>query len=315
MVFCPKCHTRILENAKFCHQCGTNVDIPLADCPSCQKKNPADAQFCYACASPMRALELTPSLQGQYNKQKSRFNFDNSKVLEDEIKNVFFEELKRITHNIASKRVDDYLKAFYTKGFASTVDLRAKQLAEEFSESFQKGNSVIRIEKEMEYAVSSLALYHIIYNCKDITPFILPEKILRYEKAFRGNVNLKQMISDYLDFENERERVYTDFISMPAEMMQNVAKNFLYPSKDEFMYFISDQTISGTGKEGFAMTEFALYWKAPLEKPQKVYYHHLARLEGHKEWIKINTRFFNVSPSVNAKMLLLLEKLKNMYAL
>ena len=311
MVYCPKCHTRLVENAKFCHQCGVFVEIPLADCPACYKKNPADVPFCYTCAYPMQTMELTPVSNAN---QKSRYKFESVQVLEDDIKNLFFEELKNLANNIAPKKTDDYLKAFYTKGFAQTVDLRAKQLAENFSEMFLRNVSVLRLEKELENTVNSLALYHIIYNCKEINPLYIPEKILRYEKAYRGAVDLKQMIFDYLDFENEKERVYTDFVTMPTEVMQHAAQHFLYPAKGEFIYFISDQTISANGKEGFAMTEFALYWKAPMEKPQKVYYHHLARIESHKDWIKINTRFFNVTPSVNVKMLLLLEKLKNIYA-
>lgn len=312
MIYCSKCHTQLIEGAKFCHQCGVNVEIPLSDCPSCGKKNPADALFCYGCAHPMQPIELSTP---QYLNQKSRYAFHNVQDLEDNIKNMFFEELKRLTMSIAPRRVDDYLKAFYIKGFAATVDLRAKQLAEEGSESYSKNVSVLRLEKELEAAVNSLALYHIIYNCKDINPFYIPEKILRYEKAFRGSVNLQQMIMDYLDFNSEKETIYTDFVSMPTELMQNAAKNFLYPAKGEFIYFISDQTIKGSCKEGFAMTEFALYWKAPMDKAQKVYYHHLARIESHKDWLKVNARFFNISPSMNAKMFLLLDKLKNLYAI
>ncbi len=311
MVYCPKCHTSLVENAKFCHQCGVNIEIPLADCPSCFKKNPSDVLFCYGCAHPMKTMELSEAKQ---NNRNSRYPLDDAIELEDSIKNMFFEELKRLTNSISSKRVDDYLKSFYIKGFATTVDLRAKQLADECVDSFNKNISVLRLEKGLESAVNSLALYHVIYNCKEINPVYIPEKILRYEKARSGSVDLKQMIADYLNFENEKERVYTDFVSMPTESMQNAAKEFLYPAKGEFIYFISDQTVKGTGKEGFAMTEFALYWKAPMDKPQKVYYHHLARIESHKEWLKVNARFFNISPSMNIKMQLLLEKLRNIYA-
>lgn len=312
MIYCPKCHTQLVENAKFCHQCGNNIDIPLTECPSCQKKNPADVPFCYGCAHPMQIMELS---MPTYQSVKSRYQFDNITGLEDQIKSLFFEELKRLANTIAPKRIDDYLMSFYTKGFAQTVDLRAKQLAESSAEMSQKNIPVLKLEKDLEMAVNSLALYHILYNCKDINPFPIPEKILRYEKIHRGSVDLRQMIMDYLNFETEKERVFTDFVSMPTETMQNAAKNFLYPAKGEFIYFISDQTVSANGKEGFGMTEFAIYWKAPLDKPQKIYYHHLARLETHKDWIKINTRFFNVSPSLNIKMLLLLEKLKDIYAI
>lgn len=313
MIYCPKCHTTLVENAKFCHQCGFNIEIPLAECPSCHKKNPADVVFCYACAHPLNMLELNNPVRTSDSSMKSRYPLHNIEGLEEQIKSLFFEDLKRLALAIAPQKIDNYLLSFHTKGFASTVDLRAKQLAESFVERASGHISVMRLEKELEMSVNSLALYHIIYNCKEINPFYIPEKILRYEKAQRGNVDLKQMIFDYLDFQNEKERVFTEFVSMPTETMQNAAKNFLYPAKGEFIYFISDQSIKANGKEGFAMTEFALYWKAPLDKPQKVYYHHLARIETHKDWIKINTRFFNITPSLNIKMLLLLEKLRDIF--
>ena len=313
MIYCPKCHTQLVENAKFCHACGANVEIPLSKCAACEKMNPADATFCYGCGNPTQALELLPP---QYLTLKSKYTFQDVELLEDNIKNLFFEELKRYASWIAPNKVEEYLRLFYTQNFTQTVDLRAKQLAEEFSTQFKTlaTPSVFRLEKELESSVSSLALYHIVYNCRDINPLHIPEKILRYEKALRGNVDIRQMIFDFLSFETEKERVFTDFVKMPIETMQNTAKNFLFSGKGEFIFFISDQGLFSSGKVGFAMTEFALYWKTSMEKPQKVYFHHLARLEKQKDWIKINNRFFNVNPTLNVKILLLLDKLKNIYA-
>jgi hypothetical protein len=315
MIYCPKCHTSLVENAKFCHTCGANVEIALAVCTSCQKMNPADSTFCFGCGNPMQALELLPP---QFLTLKSRYAFQQADELEENIKNLFFEELKRYAAWIAPNKVDDYLRLFYTQNFTQTVDLRAKQLAEEFSSLYKKlvTPSVFKLERGLESAVSSLALYHIVYNCRDINPLHIPEKILRYEKAIRGTgLDTRQMIFEFLAFETEKERVYTDFIKMPQELMQNVAKNFLFAAKGEFIYFIGDTgTFSQNGKSGFAMTEYALYWKTALEKPQKVYYHHLARLEKKRDWIEINNRFFNINPTLNTKMLLLLDKLKNIYA-
>jgi Double zinc ribbon len=313
MIYCPKCHTQLVENAKFCHACGVSVEIPLAKCTTCEKMNPADTTFCYGCGNPTQALELLPP---QYLTLKSKYAFQDTDLLEDNIKNLFFEELKRYVSWIAPNKIEEYLRFFYTQNFTQTVDLRAKQLAEEFAAHFKSLTtpSVFRLEKDLESAVSSLALYHIVYNCRDINPLYIPEKVLRYEKALRGSVDVKQMIFDFLAFETEKERVFTDFIKMPTETMQNAAKHFLFADKGEFIFFISDQGTFSSGKVGFAMTEFALYWKTAMEKPQKVYYHHLARLEKQKDWIKINNRFFNVNPTLNIKILLLMDKLKNIYA-
>jgi hypothetical protein len=311
MIFCPKCHTQLVDDAKFCHHCGTHIDIPLTDCPSCAKKNPADARFCYGCGVPMSPIMMSKPMV-----QNSKYDFKDLDALEEQVKTLFFEELKRLSAWIAPDKVDEYLKAVLTKNFYQTVDRRSKQIAEEISELNFKNMtpSVIHLEKQLEGAVSSLALYHIVYNCKEISPTTLSEKIMKYEKAVRGNVDLKQLIFDYLDLASEKERVYTDFVKMPFSTLQNAAKQFVFAAKDEFIFLISDSTFLGSGKEGFAMTEFGLYWKAPLEKPQKIYFHQIARLERHKTWLKVNNRFFNVNPSLNVKMLFLLEKLKNIYS-
>jgi hypothetical protein len=311
MIFCPKCHSQLLEGAKFCHNCGTNIEIPLGDCNSCGKKNPADAQFCYSCGNPMGAIQMPRVYDG-----RSKYDFQQLDVLEEQIKTLFFEELKRLASWIAPDKIEEYLREFYFKNFTSTVARRAEQLAEEFAElNFRQAfPSVILLEKQLENAIGSLALYHIIYNCSAINPIEIPEKIMRYERAIRGKVDMKEMIFDYLNFQKERQKVFTDFVKMPFTTLQNAAKNYVFAAKDEFIYFIADQTLLGSGKEGFAMTEYAIYWKSPLEKPHKVYYHHLARLERHKTWITINGHFFSVNPSINTKMLLLLEKLKAIYS-
>jgi Double zinc ribbon len=311
MIYCPKCHTSLAENAKFCHQCGANVDIPLSDCPHCDKKNPADTQFCFGCGKPMSEIILTPQLTTTL----SRYDFEIPMKLEEQIKNQFFEALKTYANWISPAKTNDYLLAVVTQNFTKTLELRAKQIADELSAHYNGAvnPSVIYLEKSLENAVCSLALYHIIYNCKEINPFPISEKIVRYEKAVRGQFDLKNMIFDYSNFETEKEKVYTDFIKMPANTLHNAAKNYLFAAKGEFIYFISDRSFLGNGKEGFAMTEFALYWKTTMEKPQKVYYHHLARLERERDWIKINNRFFNINPALNAKIILLLDKIKRIY--
>ena len=309
MIFCPKCHTQLVEGAKFCHHCGINIEIPLRDCPSCDKKNPADVAFCYACSQPMSPVKIIP-----YN-DESKYDFEYSDVLEDQIRTAFFEELKRLAAWIAPDRVEDYLREFFFRNFTSVVAQRAEQLSDEYAELNyrQAYPSAAALEIPLDNAISSLALYHIIYNCRLINPFYLKEQMLNYD-SLRTKINVRQMVFDFLDFANEKERVYADFIKMPHNMLENAAKHFVFASKEEIIYFISDQSLLGSGKHGFAMSEFAIYWKAPTEKPHKVYYHHLKEIKKHKAWITINGHFFSVSPSLNVKMLLLLEKLKVLYA-
>jgi hypothetical protein len=62
------------------------------------------------------------------------------------------------------------------------------------------------------------------------------------------------------------------------------------------------------------MTEFGIYWKMPMQKPQKVYYHQLNQLVKDGEWMTINKQFFHANPTLNTKLLFLLDKLRAIYA-
>ncbi|MBC8234065.1 zinc ribbon domain-containing protein [bacterium] len=45
---CPKCQYENREEAKFCRQCGTALEII---CPKCQHRNEPDARFCDECGA------------------------------------------------------------------------------------------------------------------------------------------------------------------------------------------------------------------------------------------------------------------------
>ena len=144
MIYCPKCHTQLVDDAKFCHKCGTNIDIALANCPSCEKKNPADARFCYHCGKPMSAIVLNKPLI-----QNSKYDFQDINDLTEQTKALFFEELKRLSAWISPDKVDEYLKAVLTKNFYQTVDRRSKQISEEVAETYYKSVTPSVIDRFM----------------------------------------------------------------------------------------------------------------------------------------------------------------------
>jgi ribosomal protein L40E len=47
-VVCRKCSTQTFQGAKFCHGCGTAIEMIL-NCASCGSKLPANAPFCPQC--------------------------------------------------------------------------------------------------------------------------------------------------------------------------------------------------------------------------------------------------------------------------
>ena len=99
---------------------------------------------------------------------------------------------------------------------------------------------------------------------------------------------------------------------MPLRKLQNASRNFLFPAKEEKVLLIADQTVFSTCREGFALTEDALYWKSHFKEAQKVFYHQIETVKKEKDWLLINDIFFNVNPTVNGKMVFLLNKLKDL---
>jgi hypothetical protein len=101
---------------------------------------------------------------------------------------------------------------------------------------------------------------------------------------------------------------------MPPRKVRNASQSFLFADPNERIFFICDQSILGSAKEGFAMTDQALYWRMPLQKAERVYYDKIESVKREKRWITVNDMFFNVSPTLNLKMLKLLKKLKRLFA-
>jgi class 3 adenylate cyclase len=63
---CPKCHFENPERAKFCNECGSNLEIA---CPKCGKINPPESKFCNECGQKLEKEEVIerkePSIEGE----------------------------------------------------------------------------------------------------------------------------------------------------------------------------------------------------------------------------------------------------------
>lgn len=313
MKYCFHCQTELPDQAKFCHQCGTLVEIPLSSCPHCGKNNPAGATHCYSCALPLQQVQhLQLDYQAIY-----QLTLDQPDLLKEEIKGLFFKLLrKKVEEEIHPGAYSDYVEKYYDSGYHLKFETKIIQIASESADTYAKKGvrSLPGIETLIRSTLQSAVLFHIIHNCAALLPFPLPEQILKYEGISKRPAQIQVMLMDYLQLSREKGDFYTDFIKMPFDKLQNASMHFLYPAKDEKIFLISDQSIFGTCKEGFALTEYGFYWKAALEKSQKVYYHELKEIKRDKDWLIINGRFFNAGLSLNVKLLLLLQKMKECYA-
>lgn len=218
---------------------------------------------------------------------------------------------QRVTREHQPDKINLYLERLYESGFREVIGRRFELFANQLEQQQSLGLlQLATLNHQLEALFLELLDYFIIYFCADLNEVVLPKAILKYQQAELSRVDLFQMILDYLDFAQEKEKVYTDLLKIPPDRLKTAGQSFLFPARDEKIFLFADQSLLGTGKEGFALTDRALYWKAPLQKARYVAYANLLSCERQDSWITINTYFFNAGFSLNLKMLRLLDKLR-----
>ncbi len=278
----------------------------MKKCPSCRTPLPEEARFCFECGAKQGSRRTTTTRRGD--------SLDFKGDLARQITDRFFKALKeRVKEEHQPEQFQDYSERLYESGFRDTVQLRSRQLSEELLDLWEDGDVEQREALAfIQDVFDELLDFFIIHFCQDINDVELPETILQYQGVEWNKVNLIEMIQDYLDMAKESEAYYTNFLLMPLDKLKNAGKSFLFPAKKEKILLIADQSLFGSCKEGFALTEYAIYWKAHLEKARKVPYDSLDEIKRHKDWITINGYFFSVNKSINLKMLKLLKKVRNL---
>lgn len=297
------------DDARFCPFCGTPVIEETFDCPNCGTENDLQAPACVNCGLIFKPKSAPPPPPP---KEQLHDIFEESKTdsleqtIADRFSLAFERRLKEEHHpNLHGA----YIDRFYKSDFRSSVDFRIQQLTEQAQRNPAGENRFAFATPAFE----ELLDYFIIRYCDDLNETHYPEKILRYQGRTVENINIGELILDYLDFDQEGETVYTNFVTMPANKLKNAAQNFLFPQKGETILFICDLSTFGACKDGFSMTSDCLYWKMPFEKKQRVYYKNLEEIKRQEDWIVINGIFFNASKSLNLKLLRLLKKLRELY--
>lgn len=315
---CQFCQTKLQPDARFCHHCGAKILQAKHHyhCAQCLQQNPADAQYCVNCGSAIGEIPTEQEYIEDSYTLRFPLDFRNVKDLGGTLRQYFVVELdKRIqtTHNSNNKEA--YLNHLMRSDFQEIFKLRTDQLAEEAYtiHSRQQPNTNQKIDAMLSTSFEGLLDFFFIKYCKDINEVPIPEATLKYEGTQFQEVNLFQMVKDYLELEKEAFTFYTDFLKMPLHKLQNAGRYYLFPDKDEKILVICDQTVFGSCKEGFALTEAALYWKAHFKPAQKVLYKDLEDLQNKGDHLLINGLFFNADKSLNVKMLYLLNRLKRMF--
>lgn len=308
MKLCPNCAAEIIPGSKFCHRCGDKVVERMKDCPSCQEQSPLASVFCHHCG-----FHFEGRHRSDHGYQPVYPLDFNPVTLTEQVKALFFKSLKRRIeeeHDVA--KYSDYVHRFYDSRFREIYSLRAEQIADDLMMQWERfGREALEeVDRRIETAFEGLMDYFIIQFCPDLNGVLLPPSILKYEKLQLETADLWTVLTDFLDFEREEEVFYIDFIAMPADLLANACKNYLFAERKEKVFFICDLSLKGNCKEGFAMTNKAIYWRAPFDKARRVSYEDLRDIRREKEWLTINGHFFTVNPSLNLKLCKLLKKLR-----
>ncbi len=160
--------------------------------------------------------------------------------------------------------------------------------------------------------LGELIEYFIVETASQIHGELFPQKLLRYQGAAWEKTNLFRMVMDYLDFKAVSESVYTDFVTIPPKVLKRASENYLQTSKDETLFFICDQSLFGSGKQGFAMTDAGIYWKNVLQPAGAATYTTIRDLRLNEDHLLIDGQYFDAGEQLNLQTALLLDKLRRL---
>jgi hypothetical protein len=270
---------------------------------------PDHARFCLQCGAPQ------PEGQGAVGADTQPM-IDLEGNVSKQLTEAFFRLMRqKVEEEQPGAAVEAYRELLYESGFRDMLHRRETQLADQLRYLDGEGESVAVQNERVQRHLEELTDYFLLHYAKELNTISLPEAILRHQGPGADDHPLETVIFDYLDFGSEPdETIYTDFIKMPVQKLRNAGKFFLKPERrDERIYFICDQSLLGSCKEGFAMTERGLYWKAQLQTPHYVLYETLGTVKREKDWLLIDEKFFNINLRFNIKMLKLLKRLQQRF--
>ena len=274
----------------------------MKNCPQCGTALPQEARFCFTCGASQQPTIGAGGPGGIHW----------SAELLPQFLDRFWSRLdERVKAEQNARELAAYKERVYESGFRETVHRRLEQFQSQCrqEESLEEEPVQQRLFQQLQCLLDDLLDFFFVMYAQELNVVPLPEQILGYQGKSRDEIDLRKMGLAFLDFAAENERVHTDLVQAPVKVLRNAAKTFLTPEKDELIWFICDLSLLGNGKEGFAMTDQALYWKSGWQPAQKVFYHKLTSLQREKEWILINDIYFNATPRLNTKMIWLLRKL------
>ncbi|MFK7808728.1 MAG: zinc ribbon domain-containing protein [Saprospiraceae bacterium] len=322
---CLRCNSTLPSDALFCHDCGAKQSLLIQACTHCGKRNERDSNFCIHCGHNTDETSLEEfdnnKLPTIYS-PKYPLDFAEAVRLPVQLRTYFLKTVRECLEEMGQSGLfDEYVDTFYETDFLDHFDEAAKGIAEQsyllqadqspnaarlvdqyLTEEFEKLMAALQTKEGSDLSNSSNDQTD---NSNPTTFDLEPNE----EEKSVANQQIGDLILDELKLTEEQEKWYADLDNMPETKLRNAFNSFLKADVSERIFLICDQTVFGSCREGFALTDRALYWKAHFNKSQKIYYNDISSVELSEEWLIINGKFFNASPAINVKMMHLLEKL------
>lgn len=165
-------------------------------------------------------------------------------------------------------------------------------------------------KRRVRNTLAELIEFFIVEEAADLHDGAFPQRLLRYQSTDWATVDLFRLVMDYLDFDQEQEAVFTDFVAMPSRALRNATNAYLSAGRDERVFFICDQSVFGSGRHGFAFTDSGVYWKNVLQPVGAATFTTLQDVRVSDGHLLIDGQFFDAGRHLNLKVALLLDKLR-----
>ncbi len=281
------------------------------NCSNCQHTLMDQAKFCHNCGNEVVQESSTATQAKAVEKGKYLFNYTAHNLVQDKIKDYFLQYLEqKLIEEHAVKNIDEYFRIYVESDFNTTLEHQTAELANTLIDGYASSSySPIKQDETIELELDKLTENFLFNYCQELHGEELPESILFYENASKGSYDLQKMVLDYLDISKLDDGVYTDFVNMPFNKLQNATTAFLFAAKQEKILLICDQTVFGSCKEGYAISEKGIYWKAHFEQARRIFFRDIKTIKNNKDSLLVNEYFFNAGNGKNLKMLKLLKRM------
>lgn len=307
---CSNCGTLLPAQARFCFNCGAAQSELVAQPPPLPIQQATEEIELEEEPTAEKLPEIVPSTG------PDAWGIDWGGSLISDFRSFFRQRfVQRVTDYFGLKAVSVYEEHRQASDFQDTVSAQLSALADWVRLHRQQpawSNELGRLR--LLAAVEALIEFFLVEGSVELHRGIWPQRLLRHQAKDWNSVDLFAMVMDYLNFTEESEEVYTDFVQMPAKVLRNASKQYLRAAKDERVLFVCDQSLLGTGKQGFAMTDVAIYWRPVLQSANSLLYQDIETVVVKGDHLLINGRYFDGGQRLNRKLALLLRRLKTLVA-